>query len=117
MEDAYEGIDEDDLDEEEMEQLNEDLKRNRKKVPIISQSKKTRKAEPKKEKEVKRRFTAFYQPERMGIVDAETGEIITEYIKDIASEDKKTFALFEAQAITLENQERIENTIGNLLSG
>ena len=78
-EEGYEGLDIEELEEEKLE-----------KKPI---------------KRVKKRFTIFAQQQRIGIVDAETNDIIAE----------GEYAVLEVLANILERLERIEATIGSLV--
>jgi len=55
--------------------------------------------------EAKKRYIAFAQPARVGVADAETGEVVGE----------GETAVFDILADVLERLERIENTQGNLL--
>ena len=87
----YKGMDLDDLDEDELEQLEEPP---RKKKPI-----------KKKPVEKKERYIGFQVPERKGIADGETGEIIVE----------GDMWLQQAIAKMMQVLERIEQKIGALV--
>ena len=64
------------------------------------------KLEKKPIKRVKKRFAIFAQQQRLGIVDAETNDIIAE----------GEYAVLEVLANILERLERMEATIGSLVA-
>lgn len=78
-EEEYEGLEEEDLEEE------------------IGKKPKVKK--------VKKRFAVFAQAQRLGIVDAETQEVLAE----------GEYGVLEALANVLERLERMEATIGSLV--
>lgn len=73
---------------------------------IIGRPKRPEKPEPKPE-QVARRYSIFRQPERVGIWDAETKEIVAE----------GELAILQTQADIIERLERIENLIGSFSEG
>jgi len=79
-EEGYEGLEIDELEEEDIEK------------------------KPKGAKKVKKRFAVFAQAQRLGIVDAETEEVLAE----------GEYATLEILANILERLERMETTIGSL---
>ena len=81
---GFEGMDEDDLEEEDFEG----------EVPKKS-----------KVRKVKKRFVAFAQQARAGVVDNETGDVVGE----------GEFGIYEILATILERLERMEATIGSLI--
>lgn len=93
-EEEFEGLDDDELDEDELEELEKTEKR--KLAP---------KKAAKKSPEPKRRFTVFSQPPRLGIADAETGEVIGE----------GETAILEILANILERLERMETNLGSMM--
>ncbi len=81
---GYEGMDEDDLEDDDFEEN----------APKKSRVRK-----------VKKRFVAFAQQSRAGVVDNETGEVVGE----------GEFGVYEILATMLERLERMEATIGSLI--
>jgi hypothetical protein len=100
-------VEEDDFDEEE-EEFEEDEEDNK---PIKFETrggpKKVKKPEPKKEPSPakQKRFAVFANPQRVGIVDAETQEVIAE----------GDYAILQVLADILERLESIENSVGSML--
>lgn len=101
IEEEHEEFDEDSFeeDEEEVEEEEEVVEEVEKPV------KKKIKLKKKVEEEVKVRYTAFANPQRYGIVDAETEEVVAE----------GEHAILQSLANIIERLERIENTIGNVM--
>jgi hypothetical protein len=96
-EEEYELEEEDEDDEEELEVPE----------PPVRAKKKTVSKKPQKPTEPKRRYQAFFNPQRIGVADAETGEIVGE----------GEYAVYQVLADILERLERIENSIGSMLTG
>lgn len=94
-EEDYEGMDEEELDEEEVEMLRKEkmIKKPRfkKKVP-----------EPKVPPQ---RYAVFNQPQRVGIADNETGEVIAE----------GEFSILQMLAKISGQLENIENNLGSMM--
>jgi len=95
-EEMYQGMDEEDLPEEELEELEKIEKAPAKKKEVMK---------PSKEIEPTPRFIAFRNLERIGIMDYETKEIIAE----------GEFAILQALANVLERLERMENNLGSMM--
>jgi len=94
-EEGYEGIEEEELSEEEREQLKEEERK-----PITRKpSSKRAPAKPAP------RFVAFSSPERVGILDSESKEVVAE------GEN----VVLQVLADILERLERIENNIGSMM--
>ena len=79
----YEGMEEEDLEDEEIEQQRP----------------------ARKVKKVKRRYAAVESPQRIGVIDTETSEMVAE----------GEHAVLELLANILERLERMEATIGSLI--
>ncbi len=105
----YLGMDEDELEDEELEKLEEERR-----VKEESQPQPRKKGRPPKQKVAqqlpKRRYGIFSYPKREGVVDLETGEVIGESI-----DDKSSIAILAILADILERLERIESSIGVVL--
>lgn len=93
------GLDPDELDDEEREMLEEEIQERPKGKKKASLQKVQAKKKPKV------RYSAFVYPERMGIADTETGEILAE----------GQYGVLQALANIVERLERIELKIGNLI--
>ena len=102
-------IERDEEDEELEEELEEEEEEFEEDLPPMK--KKPKKLRPKinkpQPKEPKQRYVAFNIPPRMGIMDAETNEVVAE----------GEFAMLQAQANMIERLERIENSIGSIMEG
>lgn len=103
MDEKYQGMDPEDLDDEELESLEQDQAP--KKKPV-TKPKAVKKA-VKKPEEVKKRYGVFVHAERIGIADRETGEIVSE----------GTTAVLDVLAEILERLERIETNLGSMMGG
>lgn len=101
------GDEEEEIEEGEDEEFEEDIPK-KKGRPKRFQKKPQPQKEPEPEpKEPPKRFIAFSTPQRIGIADAETNEVIAE----------GEFAVLQAMANMLERLERIENSLGSMMEG
>lgn len=87
--------------EEDDEEFDEDMRESSK--PVMKQ--KVMKKVSKEPKAPKRRFAAFANPQRVGITDVETNEVVAE----------GEYLVPQALAELLERMERLENLIGNFV--
>lgn len=97
--------DEEDLEEEMEEQTNplkDDIVQIKKAVGVSSNIPQKTKA-----KAITQRYVAFNQPQRMGIADSETGEVIAEGEQ----------AIHQALAKIMSQQEDILNNLGSMIEG
>jgi len=101
-----EDEEEEEVDDEDDEEYLEDIPKKTAKPRFnLPKPKAKEKPNPKPKEELetpKRRYVAFSTPQRVGIMDAETNEVIAE----------GEFALLQSNADILERLERIENLIG-----
>jgi hypothetical protein len=106
-EDLEEDLEEEEEEEEE-EEFPEDLtpiKKNTKGSPLARDIKKPIMVKPKPKGQP--RFVAFSIPQRVGIADSESDEVIAE----------GEFSVLQAMSNIIERLERIENTLGAMLEG
>jgi len=95
---------EDELDEDE-ELEKEELERQKQPVKKRTRTPQVQQTSQPTEPTTKKRYISFAQPSRIGVADAETGEVVGE----------GETAIFDILANVLERLERIENTQGNML--
>ncbi len=101
-----EEFEEDEEEEDEEDELEVEPPKKKKlgRIPAKMPVKKKIREEPE---EPKKRYTAFSNPQRAGIADAETGEVLAE----------GEYGVYQALADIIERLERIENSVGSMLEG
>ncbi len=104
MVEEYQGMNPEDLDDEELETLEQD---NAPKKKPVAKPKAVKKPVAKPKEVINKRYGVFANPERLGIVDRETGEVVAE----------GNMATLEILAEILERLERIETNLGSMMGG
>ena len=104
-----EYLDDDDLEVEEEKKIIRGKPTAKKVAPKTAQSPQTTQVKKPVAKEapiqMKKRFVAFLNPQQVGIMDAETQEVVGE----------GEYALLQCMANVIERLERIENQLGSMM--
>ncbi len=104
VDEEYQGMETEDLDDEELESLEQDKAP---KSKPVAKPKALKKPIAKPKEVINKRYGVFANPERVGVVDRETGEVVAE----------GNMATLEVLAEVLERLERIETNLGSMMGG